>query len=61
MEEERFFVAFAFKDEDGDLQTIPARLTQEQLNLLFWLDNNNLLNGKYERYNPDYIMRISEP
>jgi len=61
MEKERIFVVFASKDEDGDLQTLSARLTQEQINLLYWLYDNDLLNGKFEEDDPTTVIRISEP
>lgn len=61
MEEKRIFVAFASKDSDGDLQTISAKVTQEQLNLLYWLYDNELLKGKFEEDDPSRVVMISEP
>ena len=61
MEKERIFVAFASKDTDGDLQTISARVTQEQLELLYWLYDNDLLNGKFEEDDPSRVVMIAEP
>ena len=61
MEKERIFVAFASVDKDGDLQTTSARVTQEQLELLYWLYNNDLLNGKFEEDDPSRVVIIAEP
>lgn len=61
MEEERIFVAFASKNDVDAIQMVSAKLTREQLDFLYWLYENDLLNGKFEEYNPDSVMGISEP
>lgn len=48
MKEERIFVAFARLDDDGKIKTETALLTSEQLSLLNWLYDRNLLNGTFE-------------
>lgn len=61
MEEERIFVAFASKNEVDAIQMVSAKLTREQLEFLYWLYENDLLNGKFEEYNPDSVIGVSEP
>lgn len=61
MEKERIYVSFAFKDEVDAIQMIDARLTREQLDLLYWLYENDLLKGKFEDYDPNSVVRVSEP
>jgi hypothetical protein len=61
MEEERIFVAFASKNEVDAIQMVSAKLTREQLDFLYWLYENDLLKGKFEEYNPDSVIGISEP
>lgn len=48
MEEERIFVAFARLDDDGKIKTGTALLTAQQLALLNWLYERDLLNGTFE-------------
>ena len=61
MEKERIFVAFASKNEVDAIQMVSAKLTREQLDLLYWLYENDLLRGKFEDYDPNSVVRVSEP
>ena len=61
MEEERIFVAFASKSETGAIRMESAKLTREQFDFLNWLYEYDLLNGKFEEYNPDSVIGVSEP
>ena len=61
MEKERIFVAFASKNEVEAIQMVSAKLTREQLELLYWLYEYDLLKGKFEEYNPDSVIGVSEP
>ena len=61
MEEERIFVAFASKSETGAIRMESAKLTREQLEFLYWLYEYDLLNGKFEEYNPNSVIGTSEP
>ena len=61
MEEERIFVAFASKSETGAIRMECAKLTQEQREILSWLYEYDLLNCKFEEYNPNSVMGVSEP
>lgn len=58
MEEERNFVVFARINEDGKIRTETALLTAQQINLLHWLYNKDLLNGTFES---DNDICIEEP
>ena len=55
MEENRTFVVFAKIDDDGKIVTGTALLTSEQLNLLHWLYDRDLLNGTFESNDDIYI------
>jgi hypothetical protein len=48
MEENRTFVVFAKIGDNGKIATETALLTSEQLSLLNWLYDRNLLNGTFE-------------
>lgn len=61
MEEERIFVAFASQSETGAIVMGSAKLTREQLDFLYWLYENDLLNGKFEENDPNSVMGVSEP